>query len=76
MLNLGAGEIALIVLAALILFGPKRLPEIARNVGKALREFRRATGELTDELKAGLEEPPSGGEKSRPPKSFRPGPRG
>lgn len=75
-MNLGAGEIAFIALAALILFGPKRLPEIARTVGKTLREFRRATGELTEELKAGLDEPPSTSPKPDPPRELRPGPRG
>lgn len=75
-MNLGAGEIAFIALAALILFGPKRLPEIARTVGKALREFRRATGELTEELKAGLDEPGSTSPKPDPPRELRPGPRG
>lgn len=74
-MNLGAGEIALVALAALVLFGPKRLPEIARTLGKAMREFRRATSELTEELKAGLEDEAP----ARSPKAVkdpRPGPRG
>ncbi len=46
MFNVGAGEIALIMVAALLLLGPKRLPELARGLGKFLREFRRQTDEV------------------------------
>ena len=43
---LGAPEIIFIVVLALLIFGPRRLPEVGRTVGKALGEFRRATTEL------------------------------
>ena len=43
---LGGPEIAFIVLLALLLFGPKKLPELGRLIGKALTEYRRATSEL------------------------------
>jgi sec-independent protein translocase protein TatB len=46
MLNIGAGEIAVIMVVALLILGPKRLPELARGVGKFLREFRRQTDEV------------------------------
>ena len=46
MLNIGAGEIALIMVVALLILGPKRLPELARGIGKFLREFRRQTDEV------------------------------
>jgi sec-independent protein translocase protein TatB len=46
MLNLGAGEIILILVAALLILGPKRLPEMARGLGKFFREFRRQTDEV------------------------------
>ena len=42
----GWQEMAVIGILALVLFGPKRLPELARNLGKALAEFRRAKEEL------------------------------
>lgn len=42
MLNIGFTEILLIALIALILFGPKRLPELARACGKAVNEFKEA----------------------------------
>jgi TatA/E family protein of Tat protein translocase len=44
--NFSPQEFILIFLVALILFGPKKLPEIGRTVGKALTEFRRASNEL------------------------------
>lgn len=46
MFNLGAGEIALILVVALLVLGPKRLPELARGLGKFMREFRRQTDEV------------------------------
>ena len=46
MFNVGAGEIALIMVAALLVLGPKRLPELARGLGKFLREFRRQTDDV------------------------------
>jgi TatA/E family protein of Tat protein translocase len=44
--SLGFPEIVFILLLALLVFGPKRLPEVGRKVGRALGEFRRATGDL------------------------------
>ena len=56
--NLGFGEIILILLLALIIFGPKRLPEMGRTIGRSLKEFRRATSDLRQELEVDLEEEP------------------
>jgi Tat protein translocase TatB subunit len=44
--TIGFQELAFIFILALVLFGPKKLPEIGRTVGKAVREFRRASNEL------------------------------
>src|ERR1039458_3379130 len=44
--TLGAQEMMFIFLLALLLFGPKKLPEIGRTIGKAITEFRRASNEL------------------------------
>ena len=44
--TLGTPEMIFIFILALVLFGPKKLPEIGRTVGKALTEFRRASSEL------------------------------
>ena len=46
MFNLGAGEIAVIAVLALLLLGPDRLPELARGLGKFMREFRRQTDDV------------------------------
>ncbi len=46
MLNIGAGEMIFIVVLALLILGPKRLPELARGMGKFLREFRRQTDDV------------------------------
>ncbi|HXX30993.1 MAG TPA: twin-arginine translocase TatA/TatE family subunit [Myxococcaceae bacterium] len=46
MFNLGAGEIAVIAVLALLLLGPERLPELARGLGRFFREFRRQTDEV------------------------------
>src|SRR5437762_13449899 len=49
-LGMGPMEIVLIVVLALIVFGPAKLPEIMGHVGKAIADFRRATSELSDEF--------------------------
>ncbi len=46
MLNVGMQEMIIIFLVALVLFGPKKLPELGRTIGKALTEFRRASSDL------------------------------
>jgi TatA/E family protein of Tat protein translocase len=46
MFGLGVPELVLIFIVALVLFGPKRLPEIGRTLGKAMSEFKKATDEL------------------------------
>jgi sec-independent protein translocase protein TatA len=56
--NIGPEEIILILVLALIVFGPKRLPEIGRTVGKSLREFRRASDDIRQELSLHLDDEP------------------
>ncbi|MCY1081359.1 Sec-independent protein translocase protein TatB [Archangium lansingense] len=46
MFNIGAGELILIVVVALLVLGPQKLPEFARTIGKFVREFRRQTDEV------------------------------
>jgi sec-independent protein translocase protein TatB len=46
MFNVGAGELIFIVVAALLVLGPQKLPEFARAIGKLMREFRRQTDEV------------------------------
>lgn len=51
--GLGGWEILLIVLVLLIFFGAKRIPELARGLGKGIREFKDATKEIKDEIEEG-----------------------
>lgn len=51
MFGIGMPELLLILVVALVVLGPKRLPEVARVLGRGLAEFRRATSDLTDELR-------------------------
>jgi len=48
--NLGGGELMLILLAVLVLFGPKKIPELAHGLGKGLREFKKASQDLQNNL--------------------------
>lgn len=56
--GLGMGEIILIFLVVLLLFGAKRLPEIGSALGKGIREFKSSVREIEGELKAPLEDKP------------------
>jgi sec-independent protein translocase protein TatB len=49
---LGFGEMAFLFVLALLVFGPKKLPEIARQVGKALNEFKRASNEFRSQIES------------------------
>jgi sec-independent protein translocase protein TatA len=53
--SFGMPELGVILLVALIIFGPSRLPQIGSSVGKALREFREGSTEMTKALKEGVE---------------------
>jgi len=63
--NLGSTEILLIVLVILLLFGPSQIPKMARGFGQAIREFKKAQREISDELER---EPPAQ-PQAQPPKS-------
>ena len=51
-MNLGLPEMIFIFLLALIIFGPKKLPEIGRQVGKALNDFKRASNEFKAQIES------------------------
>jgi len=51
-MNLGFPEMVFIFLLALIIFGPKKLPEIGRQIGRALNEFRRASNEFKAQIES------------------------
>ena len=52
----GYGEILLIFLLVLLIFGGKKIPEVARGLGKGIREFKKAKDEISDSLKSAIEE--------------------
>ncbi len=56
--SLGGFEIFVIIFALLLLFGAKKIPELARGMGKGIREFKDATKEIKDDIEKGLDEKP------------------
>ncbi|WP_337864965.1 twin-arginine translocase TatA/TatE family subunit [Ignavibacterium sp.] len=54
--NLGAGEIILIILVILLLFGARKIPELAQGLGKGMKEFKKAVRDVEDEIKKTDEE--------------------
>lgn len=52
-MGVGAGSIAIIAIVALIIFGPKKLPELGRAAGETLREFKNATKGIAEEEEKG-----------------------
>lgn len=55
--NIGFGELLLILIVALVIFGPQKLPELGKSLGQGIREFKKATQAITDEVtKVAVEE--------------------
>ena len=63
--GIGGPELMLIMFIVLLLFGANKLPELARGMGRAVREFKKATSSVETEMRRAMEEPP-------PPPSPRP----
>lgn len=65
MFDVGFQEIAVILILALIVLGPKRLPQVGRTLGKSLRDLKRASNELMSAFHEPLveDDPPEGSEK-------------
>ena len=66
-MNFGGTEVMLIVLVILLLFGPSQIPMMARGFGQAIREFKKAQREITDEIQR--DEPPADPAKPNDKKS-------
>lgn len=65
---IGGWELVLILAVILILFGAKRLPELARGLGQGIKEFKKASSDVTNELQRALEdEPPPPPRRTPPP---------
>ena len=57
MFNVGGGELLVILLLALIVLGPQKLPEVARQVGGMMRELRKVSSGFQDEMRAAMDDP-------------------
>ncbi len=65
MFGLGGQELVLILLIILLLFGAKKLPELAKGLGKGMREFKKAQSEIEDEINRAAEDTPKKEGESR-----------
>jgi sec-independent protein translocase protein TatA len=77
--SIGMPEMLIILVIALIIFGPRKLPELGRSLGKSLAEFKKASNELRNTLEEEIRveeqrekepkaaEPPAGTESAAPP---------
>ena len=54
--RLGMGELIIIFAVFVLLFGAKRIPEIAASIGKAIKEFKKASNEATNDIVKGLKD--------------------
>ena len=57
-LNMGGSEWIFIILAILILFGGRKIPELMKGVGSGIKEFNKAKNDVTDQLRDGMNEKP------------------
>lgn len=65
--SLGGGEIVLILALILIMFGAKKLPELAKGLGQGIKEFKKATHEVTDEVASAMDDTPPPPPRRLPP---------
>jgi len=56
MFGIGIPELIIIAIIALIVVGPEKLPDLAKTLGKSFNEFKKATEEITDDLKGALKD--------------------
>ena len=64
--SIGTGEILMIFLIALLLFGPQKLPELGRALGRAVREFKKAEAEIKEALREDPGPPAEPGPPAKP----------
>ncbi len=57
-LDIGGGEMLVIFLIVLLLFGGKQMPDLARGLGKSIREFKKVTSGVEDQIKQAIDEAP------------------
>jgi len=63
---LGGWEWVIVIMAVLLLFGAKKIPELAKGLGTGIKEFKKATREVTDEIQNAADDRPASPNKSAP----------
>jgi sec-independent protein translocase protein TatA len=71
---LGGTEWVIVILAVLLLFGSKRIPDLARSLGQSIREFKKGAREVSDEIQNAANEAPAQQNKSVKNGQSQPGP--
>lgn len=61
--DIGFPELLLILVIALVIFGPSKLPELGKSLGRGIREFRKATREITDEVSEAIKDDTAAAQK-------------
>jgi sec-independent protein translocase protein TatA len=72
--GMGGGEMVLVFAAILVLFGAKKIPEFAKGLGQGIREFKKASREVTDEINNAANETHSAPPPAAPPQAVQPPP--
>ena len=71
LMGLGGWEMVIVVIAILLLFGAKKIPELAKGLGTGIKEFKKATREVTDEIQNSADDKSVAQNKSAPPTPSR-----
>jgi TatA/E family protein of Tat protein translocase len=69
MLNIGPQELIVVLIIALLVVGPSRLPELGRSIGKALREFRKVQDDVKDTLRINMNDDPAPAPRPHTPRA-------
>lgn len=72
--GLGTGELVLILLIVLVLFGAKRIPDLARGVAKSIHEFKKASREAENEIRQSVQDQPQTPPPANKPAGTQPPP--
>ena len=73
-LGLSGGELVLVLVVILVLFGAKKIPEFAKGLGQGIKEFKKASNEVNSELQRAMEEQPAPPKKPVAPAAPAPAP--
>lgn len=71
-LGLSGGELIVVLVVILVLFGAKRIPEFAKGLGKGISEFKKASNEVTSEIQQAIDQPVPPQKPTPPPANNQP----